>query len=254
MPNRDLVTLHDKMGLAAESFKMFRSNLNYVDIDKKKQVIMITSAVASEGKTTTAANTAISFAQDGEKTLLIECDLRRAKVHRIFNVPQSPGLTSTLADRDHILHDEMVHQIEGVSNLDVLTAGPLPPAPAEFLGSKAIETLFEKAREKYDRIIIDAPPILSVTDTIVLNRLVDGIVLVVAAGHTKKEVIGKALRSIDKIDGNLLGILMSKVNLKKNRYYGYYHYGYTYGEEQKKKGLFGRKKREKALERQESNN
>lgn len=244
MRSRDLITLNDSKCLASESYKMFRSNLCYMNVDDDKQVIMFTSSLAEEGKTTSISNAAISFAQDGKKTLLIECDLRKARAHSVFNVPQVPGLTNILVHHEPL--ENVVNNIEEEPLLDVLTAGPLPPSPAELLGSKALEKLIEEARKHYDKILVDAPPVLSVTDTVVLNRLVDGVVLVVAAGDTHKDTVRKALKALNKIEVNLLGALISKMDVKRSSYYDYYRYGYTYGDDRMSrnplKHFFKRKK------------
>ncbi len=242
MRSKDIITLNDPKSLTAESYKMFRSNLHYMNVDADKQVIMFTSSISGEGKTTSIANIAVSFAQDGIKTLLIECDLRRARVHTVFDIPQLPGLTNVLTN-DNCL-DDAISTIDEEPLLDVLPAGPLPPSPAELLGSKALEKIIEEAKGKYDKIFIDAPPVLSVTDCVVLNRLVDGVVLVVAANDTHKKVIGKSLDLLRKVDANLLGILISKMDFKRN---SYYDYGYTYGQDKPSRNPFKRKNNQKSL-------
>lgn len=239
MRSKDIITLNDPTSLAAESYKMFRSNLHYMNVDADKQVIMFTSSLAGEGKTTSISNVAVSFAQDGNRTLLIDCDLRRARLHLAFNIPQIPGLTNVLTSDCSL--DEAVINIEEEQLLDILPGGPLPPAPAELLGSKALELIIKEARGKYDKILIDAPPILSVTDGVVLNRIVDGVVLVVASEDTHKDVIGKTIALLKKIDANLLGVLISKMDFKRNGHYGYYNYGYSYGQEKPSKNPFKRK-------------
>ncbi|MDF1617521.1 CpsD/CapB family tyrosine-protein kinase [Petrocella sp. FN5] len=233
MISKDLISVNEPESLAAESYKMFRSNLKYMKVDSEKKVVMFTSSVSEEGKTTSISNIATSFALDGKKTLLIECDLRRARVHSVFGINQSPGITNMLSEKTTL--EDAVHQIKEVPLLDVLTAGPLPPSPAELLGSKALEEIVLEARSKYDMILIDAPPVLSVTDAVVLNRMVDGVVLVIAANETKKSTVHKAIAAFKKIDANMLGILISKVDMKRNDYYDYYKKGYTYTHEKPKK-------------------
>lgn len=189
MRSKSLITINEPNSLATESYKMFRTNLNYVNVDSDIQVIMFTSSTSEEGKTTSSCNTAISLAQAGEKVLLVECDLRKARVHTIMGLPQSPGLTNLIARNNDF--DKSVQAIEEIPGLDVLTAGgPFPPAPAELLHSKMIENVIEEARGKYDKIVIDAPPILHVTDAGILSRLVDGgVILVVASNESKKQSI-----------------------------------------------------------------
>lgn len=245
MRSKDLITINESKSMVAESYRMFRTNLNYMNVDTENKVILFTSSLSEEGKTTSIANTAVTFALDGYKTLLIECDLRKARVHEVFNIPQAPGITNILTDKQEV--GEVVQSIEEVEGLDVLTAGPLPPAPSELLGSKSIEALVLELRDKYDKILIDAPPVLSVTDAVVLNRIVDGVVLVVAAGETKKETVRQAQKTLARVDANVLGTLISKMNIKRSSYYDYYAYGYTYGEESKK----SKRKRKKKLQKRE---
>ena len=245
MRSRDLITLNESKSMVAESYRMFRTNLNYVNVDKRNQVLLFTSSLTEEGKTTTIANTAITFAMDGHKTCLIECDLRKARVHDVFALERNKGLTNILTEQIPFL--EVIQPIEECPGLDVITAGPLPPSPSELLGSKRIEVLMDELRMTYDKILIDAPPILSVTDALVLNRLVDGVILVVAANETKKETVRKSLKALSKVEANLIGTLISKMDVKRNGYYSYYKYGYTYGEDTKKQ----RKKRDKLKKRKE---
>lgn len=221
MRTKDLITINEPHSMVSESYKMFRTNLKYLNIDKGNKVILFTSASAEEGKTTSISNAAICFAQEGKKVLLLECDLRRARVHTLFDIPQSPGLSNVLADKQPL--KEAVRGIEEVPGLHILTGGVLPPNPAELLASHALETLIEEAREVYDLILIDAPPVLAVTDALVLNRLVDGTVLVLAAKETKKDAAKHAKKSLDKVGAHIMGVLLTKCEAKRHR--SYYYYG-----------------------------
>lgn len=230
--SKNLITLNNPTSHVSEAYKMFRTNLHYINVDNKTQVILFTSATAGEGKTTTACNTAITFAQDGKKVLLVECDLRRARVHKLMGLPQMPGLTNIIADK--IPLSNVVWNIEELTNLDVLTCGPFPPSPAELLGSHVLQDLIEKARTEYDKIIIDSPPILHVTDANILLRLVDGVILVVGANKTKKESFKRAVKSLDKLNANILGVVLNGVKLEMGSYY-YDTYKNYYTEKPKKK-------------------
>lgn len=224
--SKSLIVQNEPMSLVSESYKMFRTNLSYMDIDKENQVLLFTSAQAEEGKTTTIANTALSFAKAGKKTLLIECDLRKARIHDVFNLNQAPGLTNVLAKKSEL--ENVIHNIGGELNLDIVTAGPLPPAPTELLASNAMENFMREARASYDMILIDAPPILNVTDAALLSRLVDGIIMVIAYNETKKDAAIHAKRALDKVGAPVLGAIMTKVEMSSGRGH-YYNYGSYYG-------------------------
>lgn len=238
MRSKNLITLNEPRSLSAESYKMFRTNLSYMNIDKTNQVLLFTSSIAEEGKTTSVSNTAITFAMAGMKTLLIECDLRKARVHKMFDLLQEPGLSNLLTDKYYL--ENVVNKIEEVEGLDVITAGALPPAPVELLASSAMEEVLKEARNRYDKILIDAPPILSVTDAAVLNRLVDGVILVVAANETKKEAIKQAKKSLDRVEAKVLGVLISKMDIKHGGY-GYYNYDEESKKERRRKAKEKRK-------------
>ena len=219
--SKSLIVHNEPLSLVTESYKMFRSNLSYMNFDHDRKVLLFTSSQSEEGKTTTVANTALSFAKTGLKTLVIEGDLRRARLHEMFGVEQQPGLTNVLVDKKPI--SSVLKNIEGEENLHILTAGPLSPAPTELLASSAIHVLFEELRNEYDMIIIDAPPILNVTDAAILSRVVDGVVLVVASKETKREAALAAKRALEKVNAPILGSVMTKVkNNKKRESYYYY--------------------------------
>lgn len=242
MNNKSMITVNEPSSLVAEQYKMVRTNLSFSNVDTNRQVILFTSSMAEEGKTTTICNMAVTFALSGKKTLLIECDLRKARIHQLFEIPQMPGLTNLLTEKKQL--DEIVQKLDGVDNLYVLTAGALPPAPAELLCSQTFEKLIDTAREAYDVILIDAPPILSVTDAVIISKMVDGVILVVAAAETKKDAIRQSKKALDKVGANLLGVILTKVDFKKSGYY-YAYNGYYGGDGKKKKRFFSRKLHEK---------
>jgi protein-tyrosine kinase len=227
-----LITLSNQTSPVVESYKMFRTNLNYTGIDKSQQVIMFTSSISEEGKTTSISNLAITYAQSGKKTLLIECDLRKARIHELFDLPKEPGLTTVLAGGGSM--DEVIHTFDEIENLYVLTAGLLPPSPSEIVGSKKLYNLIKDVRKEYDVILIDTPPVLVVSDALALNKAVDGVVLIVAANETKKKALMNAKKSLDQVGANILGVLMTKVDLRKGKYYNYAYDSYYTGNKKKK--------------------
>ncbi len=222
MNSKNLITLNEPHSLVSESYKMFRTNLNYVNIDQENKVVLFTSTTSEEGKTTSIANTAISIAQTGKKVLLVECDLRKARVHEVFNMAQAPGLTNLLADKKVL--SEVVKPLKDLQNLHILTSGPLPPDPSEMLSSHTFEMLIEGAKAEYDTILIDAPPVLTVTDAAILSKLVDGVILIVAMKETKKEAAKKAKKALEQVGANILGVLITKAEINKKSAY-YYYYG-----------------------------
>lgn len=219
MNRMSLIALNEPHSMVAESYKMFRTNLSYMNIDKENKVILFTSSSSEEGKTTSICNTAVSFAQGGKRVLLIECDLRKARVHVLFSMPQIPGLTNALAEKKSL--SEMVIAVDELPNLHILPAGNLPPDPAETLSSHALESLVDQARKSYDIVLIDAPPVLAVTDASILSRLADGVILVVAARESKKENSRQAQKALDKVGARILGVLLTKGDTKSkaNEYY-----------------------------------
>ena len=241
--SKSLITLNEPNSMVSESYKMFRTNLNYMNVDVKQQVILFTSSTSEEGKTTTVCNTAVEYAKYGYKTLLIECDLRKARVHHIFNIAQSPGLTNVIAENQEV--HMLVNRIaaDDLHHLDVLTAGPLPPSAAEMVASKKMERLIDELRTEYDIILIDAPPVLTVADAAILSRFVDGVIIIAATQQTKKQALVQAKKHLEKVEANILGVVLTKVDIKRSGYY--YGYKSYYGHEHKKgmKKLFSKKKK-----------
>lgn len=220
MLSKQLITHYEPKSYASECFKMLRTNLNFINIDQEQKVFIVTSSTKDEGKSTTICNLAISYAQEGKKVLLVDCDLRKSTVHKMFGLPQIPGLTELLSNSKDGAN--AVKRLEDFKNLDVIPAGQFPPSPADLLGSKTTASFFEIIRSKYDVILLDTPPILHVTDAAVLSRFVDGVVLVVAEGESKKDAVVESVNAFRKVNANILGIIKTKVESSKKDYY-YYH-------------------------------
>lgn len=219
MNNNGLIVIKEPNSYISECYKMFRTNLNYINIDDKYKVFMATSAVMGEGKSTSICNLAISLAQDGKKVLLIDCDLRCPMIHTIFQLNQKPGLTDLLSRNMGLI--EVIQQPVGIIGLDILCAGFKPPAPAELIGSDRFKNAIDLAKPMYDIILIDAPPVLFVSDASILSQLVDGVILVVSANKTKKRSIVNAKKALDKVGANLIGVAITKMTIKqKGKYYG----------------------------------
>ncbi|MGL5616001.1 MAG: CpsD/CapB family tyrosine-protein kinase [Sarcina sp.] len=204
--------------VASEAYKALRTNIQYSSIDKKMKVILITSSEPGEGKSTTSGNLAISLAQDGKKVLVIDCDLRKPSIHKLFKESNLIGLSEVLLGKETFT--EAMNEYG--ENIDILTSGNLPPNPSEMLGSKAMESLLEELREVYDHIIIDSPPIHAVSDAQILATKVDGTLLVVKAEKTKKDSVQRAKEQINKVNGKIIGAVLNSVDSKRDKYYYYY--------------------------------
>ncbi|MCX7022624.1 MAG: polysaccharide biosynthesis tyrosine autokinase [bacterium] len=220
-----LIVLENPRSPIAETYRIIRTNIQYFSIDKEIRVLSITSPSKGEGKTTTTANLGVSIAQQGHKTLLVDTDLRKAKMHRFFNIPNTPGFTELiLGDRT----DEDVIRSTRVENLFVLPSGHPPPNPSELLSSRRTKDILERFRQEYDRVILDTPPVLAVTDPAILGSLVDGTILVIESESSEAEAVKEAVNLLRNARAQILGFVLNKVDLtrtyKSHRYYHYYYH------------------------------
>ena len=225
----DLITIKDPKSPISEAYRTLRTNIQFSSFDKEVKVIMITSSGPSEGKSTTSSNLAIVMAESGKKTLLIDCDQRKPKLHKIFELTNKIGLSNILAGE---CSKETAIKSSGINNLDLLTSGVRPPNPSELLGSQKMKHFIEDLRTFYDFIILDTPPIIMVTDAQLLSRHADGCLLVVASAQADKNAAIKAKELLEKVDAKILGVVLNKVDTSRKGYYGYY-YQYYYSDEQK---------------------
>ncbi|MCM3673368.1 CpsD/CapB family tyrosine-protein kinase [Peribacillus simplex] len=201
-----------------EQYRLIRTNIQFSSVDKEIKTIVVTSSEPNDGKSTTAANLAIVLAQEEKKVLLVDADLRKPSVHYAFNLSNIHGLTSVLTKkmdlRKTILNSN-------VSNLDILTSGPIPPNPSELLNSKAIETAIDELKGMYDYIIFDTPPVLVVPDSQIVSNKCDGVIMVVASGKTNKQSAVKAKELLVKANTSLLGVVLNGVETDNSNYYYY---------------------------------
>jgi len=200
---------------SSEAYRKLRTNIQFSSIDSQIRTIMISSAISGEGKTTTIGNLAVAYAQVGKKVLLMDTDLRKPAVHRMFNVPNHIGLTSVLSSQYQITE---VLRETGVEGLHVLTSGPIPPNPSEMIGSRKMLALLEDLKEEYDVILFDTPPVLAVSDALIISSLVDGVILVVSAGKVKKDLVKKAKAHLEHVNARILGAALNNVQLSKGQY------------------------------------
>ncbi|MBO0842702.1 MAG: polysaccharide biosynthesis tyrosine autokinase [Nocardioides sp.] len=206
----------------AEAFRVLRTNLQFVDVDKQHKVFVVTSAVPEEGKTSTATNLAISLAQAGVRTLLLEGDLRRPKAHQKLGLDGAIGLTNLLVG--HVGLEDAV-QTHAETGLSFLASGPVPPNPAELLQTKAMSDVMTQMRLAYDVVIIDAPPLLPVTDAALLAAKADGALLLVRHRKATREQVRHSMDRLDQVDADLIGVVLNDVPGKSKKY----GYGYGYG-------------------------
>jgi len=216
------LVVHDApMSGIAEASRSIRTNLLFMAPDKPFRTLLVTSAGPAEGKTTIACCIAIVMAQAGKRVLLVDCDLRRPRVHRIFKQGTDEGLTSALLDG---APHPRIHE-SSVPNLSVLVAGPIPPNPAELLQSEKFRNLLERLRQDYDNVILDSSPVVAVTDATILSTLVDATVIVVRAFRTRRDLAHHALRSLTDVGATVAGVVLNAVNLHRHEYkYSYQYY------------------------------
>jgi capsular exopolysaccharide synthesis family protein len=215
----------------AEAARGIRTNILFMSPDKPHRRLLVTSPGPGEGKTTVASTIAIVMAQAGQRVLLMDCDLRRPRLHRVFGRTNDVGVTSATVDPK--LLDETPLET-AISNLSVLPAGPHVPNPAEFLHSEAFSTLLSRLDERYDRIVIDSPPAAIVSDATIIGTKIDGIIFIIRAQKTPRDTAKKALRSLKGVGGSMVGAVLNALEPRRlgyGKYHYYYHYGY-YGRDE----------------------
>ncbi|WP_409295949.1 CpsD/CapB family tyrosine-protein kinase [Peribacillus sp. SCS-26] len=216
---RKLVTQHNPKSPISEQYKTIRTNIQFSSVDQEMQTILVTSSGPGEGKSTTVANLAVVFAQAGKRVLLVDGDLRKPTVHYTFSFTNTFGLTNVLTRQKEF---EEVVKVSEVENLDILTSGPIPPNPAELLGSKSMDELIRTVRGMYDIIIFDTPPVLAVTDSQILANISDGVILVVSSGRTENEMAVKAKELLEGVNAKMVGVVLNNKDIKESSYYYYY--------------------------------
>ena len=208
-----------------EAYNAIRTNLLFLQQGEKCPVFVITSPTANNGKTINSINLAVSFAQMGKKTLLIDSDMRNPTIHRMFSIPVKNGLSEILAG----LTDNISVSKTDIENLSVLTAGKIPPNPTELLSSQRMNKLLNFVKEHYDCVFIDTPPINVVTDSTVFANKTTGYILIIKTDTTNTHDVKTTVTNLEQIGGNILGFIINDVNSEKKKYYSYYkRYSYNY--------------------------
>lgn len=202
-----LITLREPQSPAAEAYRTLRMNLQFAALDSELRTLLVTSPGPGEGKTTTLANLAVTMAQVDQRVIVVDCDLRKPHIHRLFGLPNDLGLTTMMLEDEALASPPLQETV--VEGLRVLTSGPLPPRPADLLGSKRMHQVIRELCEQADIVLFDAPPVMTVTDAAVLATGVDGVLLVVSAGETKRDHAAGALERLQKINANVVGAVLN---------------------------------------------
>jgi len=218
---RKLVAKLEPKSPITEQYRTIRTNIQFASVDKEIKSITVTSSGPAEGKSTTIANLAVVFAQQGKKVLLIDADLRRPTAHYMLQLPNTIGLTNILTKQVSLKEAIRETDVEG---LFAITSGPLPPNPAELLGSASMEQLIKEVTDLFDIVLFDTPPLLAVTDAQVMADKTDGTILVVSSGRTDREEAKKAKALVESTKGKLLGAILNNKKQDKSTHY-YYYYG-----------------------------
>ena len=231
-----LITHLDPKSPISEAYRTLRTNIQFQKLKHKESCLLITSSAPKEGKSTTIANLAITTAQMGSRTLLVDTDLRRPVIHTVFNLNKDKGITNYLMGK--MTYNEIVKPTI-VDNLSVITSGPLPPNPSEMLSSPEMDEFIEMCRSNFDVVLFDSPPVIAVTDAAILSTKLDGTVLVVKAHQTQRTAVARAKNLLDNVNARIVGCLLNSVNIERayGAYYHYYYYHYYsyYGHDLKRR-------------------
>lgn len=215
-----IIAAKEPLNVVSEQYRKLRTNIEYSTFGKEMKVVNLTSTYKGEGKTVTALNLATVYAQSGVKTLLIDMDLRRPKIHRAFNLVNENGLTDTVSAGKEI--GSAIKQVS--DNLYMLPAGSKIPFSAEFLMSKQVKDVIKSLRDVYERIIIDCPPISAVTDAHIISGYSDGTLMVMASRHTREDVAKDTIKALRENGANVIGGVLARIDKKDQRYGGGYYY------------------------------
>ncbi len=217
--NVQLITVQDPRSPIAEAYRTLRTNLEFSSLDNPLKTLVVTSAGPEEGKSTTLANLAVTMAEAGRQTILVDCDLRRPRLHTFFGLDNSRGLTTMMVDEGAMKDPPLL--ATGVENLWLLPSGALPPNPADMLATRRMVEVIEALKARADMVLFDAPPVIAVTDAAILATRVDGVLLVVSAGVTKRDYVLQAKELLERVSARVVGVVLTNVSFDAtlHRYY-----------------------------------
>jgi non-specific protein-tyrosine kinase len=213
-----LITVTQPRSPVSEAYRSLRTSIQFLGLDRSIQTILMTSAGPDEGKSTTLANLAVTFAEAGREVIAVDCDLRRPSLQRLFDLPNDQGLTAAIRE-ERAIADLLLPT--SVPHLRLLPSGPLPPNPSEILGSQRMDRIIETLRTLADIVLFDAPPMIAVTDAAVLGVKMDGVLLVVSAGKTKRDHALRAKSLLEKVNAKVLGVVLNNVKFDGSLYQYY---------------------------------
>ena len=218
----ELVVERFPKAIVSENIKSLRTNLQFTAVDKNLKTILVTSTNAGEGKSFVSSNLAVSFAQADKRVLLVDCDLRKGRIHKLFRIPNTSGLSNLLTD-DLAYLDEYVRNTN-IANLQVITCGTYPPNPSELLASKKNRRLVKELRNKYDIVIFDGAPVGGLADSVILSSMMDETLIVTKDANTAKNDLMATKDALMKVDAKVAGIVFNMVSRNSSKYYNYYYY------------------------------
>lgn len=222
MEGINLIAHNDLKNPATEAYRVIRTSIQFAQAGKELKTLAVTSCMPNEGKSITVANLAVVLTQAGKSVLLLDCDMRNPTVHKNFGLSNKLGLSSCISMGTALSDAVQKTSIEG---LYALTGGVIPPNPSELLGSEQMKNVLQRAKEQYDYVLIDTPPVMPVTDALIVSRFVDGMILVIASAEVKVEMARDVKNQLVNAGANILGVVLNKVRSEHHGYgYGYYYY------------------------------
>lgn len=225
----NLITANNPKSPISEAYRVIRTNLQFASLDNPLKTIVVTSSSPGEGKSTTITNLAVTFAQTGSKVLLIDADLRKPQLNKMFHESNKLGLTSAIMFPERVF--DFIRETE-VENLSLMTSGPIPPNPSELLGSLKMKNLIKALESAYDFVLMDSPPVGMLTDAQLIAALSDGVLIVVASAGVTIEALNHSKHLLEQVNAKIVGVILNKLEKESN---GYYYYNYSaYGDEAEK--------------------
>lgn len=220
--NHELLVEKNPKSSVAEAIRIVRTNIQFSSVDKKVKTILITSSVPGEGKSFISSNLATAFAQNGSKVLVVDCDMRKGRLHKIFNMSNDKGLSNLLLGDVKNEYKEYIRKTK-INNLSLISSGIVPPNPSELLDSEKNQTLIQTLSNDFDYIIFDGTPIGGLTDSIIMTKFVDKVVVVCSVNYTTTEQLANTKKSLENIGADICGVIVNRVPEVHNHYYGNYY-------------------------------